>query len=162
MEGLRDFGPALSPFNSFLFLQGLETLSLRLDRHVSNTLAVAQFLKKHPKVEYVNYAGLKSSKYYGLAQKYFPKGPGSILTFKLKGPPTNADKLIDNVKLFSHLANVSDVKSLIIHLSSTTHEQSSPEEQKASGVIPGLVRLSVGIEHIDDIIEDLTKGLDSV
>jgi O-acetylhomoserine (thiol)-lyase len=162
VEGLRDWGNTISPFNSFLLVQGLETLSLRLERHVQNTQALAGWLEKHPKIEYVNYPGLKSSKYHTLAQKYFPKGPGAVLTFKIKGQPENADKLIDQVKLLSHLANVGDAKSLIIHPSATTHEQLSPEEQKASGVEPGLLRLSVGIEHIEDIQEDLQQALDRI
>jgi O-acetylhomoserine (thiol)-lyase len=155
VEGLRDWGNTLSPFNAFQLVIGLETLSLRVERHVRNTQAVAEWLETNPKVEYVNYPGLKSSKYNALANKYFPKGPGSVLTFKVKGNPEKADTLINNVKLFSHLANVGDAKSLIIHPSATTHEQLSPEEQKASGVEPGLIRLSIGIEHIDDIISDL-------
>lgn len=159
VEGLRDWGNTISPFNSFLLLQGLETLSLRVERHVQNTQALAEWLEKHPQVEYVNYPGLKSSKYFELAKKYFPKGPGAVLTFKVKGDASNADKVIDNVKLLSHLANVGDAKSLIIHPAATTHEQLSPEEQAASGVVPGLLRISVGIEHIDDIIADLNQAL---
>lgn len=159
VEGLRDWGNTISPFNSFLLVQGLETLSLRLERHIQNTQALAEWLEQHPKVEYVNYPGLKSSKYYDLAKKYFPKGPGAVLTFKIKGDANNADKLIDNVKLFSHLANVGDAKSLIIHPSATTHEQLSPKEQIASGVVPGLLRISVGIENIEDIKADLEQAL---
>lgn len=162
VEGLRDWGNSISPFNSFLLVQGLETLSLRLERHVENAQALAEWLEQHPKVEYVNYPGLKSSKYYALAQKYFPKGPGAVLTFKLKGAPENADVLIDNVQLLSHVANVGDVKSLIIHPAATTHEQLSPEEQKATGVAPGLVRIAVGIEHIEDIKADLQQALDKI
>lgn len=158
VEGLRDWGNAISPFNSFLLVQGLETLSLRLERHVENALALALWLEKHPKVEYVNYPGLKSSKYHELAKKYFHKGFGGVLTFKVKGDATNADTLIDNVKLLSHLANVGDAKSLIIHPSATTHEQLSVEDQKATGVEPGLVRISVGIEHIEDIKADLEQA----
>lgn len=158
VEGLRDWGNAISPFNSFLLVQGLETLSLRLERHVENALALAQWLEKHPKVEYVNYPGLKSSKYHELAKKYFKKGFGGVLTFKVKGDATNADTLIDNVKLLSHLANVGDAKSLIIHPSATTHEQLSVEDQKATGVEPGLIRISVGIEHIEDIKADLEQA----
>lgn len=158
VEGLRDWGNAISPFNSFLLVQGLETLSLRVERHVENALALAQWLEKHPKVEYVNYPGLKSSKYHDLAKKYFKKGFGGVLTFKVKGDAANADTLIDNVKLLSHLANVGDAKSLIIHPAATTHEQLSPEDQKASGVEPGLVRISVGIEHIEDIKADLEQA----
>lgn len=162
VEGLRDWGNALSPFNSFLLLQGLETLSLRLERHVQNTQALAEWLEQHPQVEYVNYPGLKSSKYYELAKKYFKNGAGGVLTFKIKGDPSKADKLIDHVKLLSHLANVGDAKSLIIHPAATTHEQLSPEEQKASGVLPGLVRISVGIEHIEDIKADLQQAFDAL
>jgi OAH/OAS sulfhydrylase len=162
VEGLRDWGNTISPFNSFLLVQGLETLSLRIERHVQNTQALAEWLEKHPKVEYVNYPGLKSSKYYELAKKYFPKGPGAVLTFKVKGDSSNADKVINNVKLLSHLANVGDAKSLIIHPASTTHEQLSPEEQKAAGVESGLLRISVGIENIEDIKEDLEQALASI
>lgn len=162
VEGLRDWGNTISPFNSFLLVQGLETLSLRLDRHVENTQALAEWLEQHPKVEYVNYPGLKSSKYYELAQKYFPKGPGAVLTFRLKGAAENADKLIDNVQLLSHVANVGDTKTLIIHPAATTHEQLSPEAQKSSGVEPGLLRIAVGIENIDDIKADLHQALDKI
>ena len=162
VEGLRDWGCTASPFNSFLFVQGLETLSLRMERHIQNTQALAEWLEQHPKVEYVNYPGLKSSKYHALAQKYFPKGAGAVLTFKVTGGADNGDKLIDNVKLLSHLANLGDAKSLIIHPASTTHEQLSPEEQKASGVEPGLLRFSVGIEHIEDIKEDLAQALERI
>ncbi|MDR1454578.1 MAG: O-acetylhomoserine aminocarboxypropyltransferase/cysteine synthase [Tannerella sp.] len=162
VEGLRDWGSTPSPFNSFLLVQGLETLSLRLDRHVQNTQALAEWLEVHPGVEYVNYPGLKSSKYHELARKYLPKGPGAVLTFKVKGDPGNADRVIDSVKLLSHLANVGDAKSLIIHPAATTHEQLSPEEQKATGVEPGLIRISVGIEHIDDIKADLEQALDAI
>lgn len=162
VEGLRDWGNTISPFNSFLLIQGLETLSLRVERHVSNALALAEWLEQHPKVEYVNYPGLKSSKYHQLATKYFKNGFGGVLTFKVKGEPANADKLIDNVQLLSHLANVGDAKSLIIHPAATTHEQLSPEEQKASGVEPGLLRISVGIEHIEDIKGDLAQALDKI
>lgn len=158
VEGLRDWGNTASPFNSFLLIQGLETLSLRVERHVENALKLAQWLEKHPQVEYVNYPGLPSSKYHELAKKYLKRGFGGVLTFKVKGEATNADKLIDNVKLLSHLANVGDAKSLIIHPAATTHEQLSPEEQKASGVEPGLLRISTGIEHIDDIIADLEQA----
>jgi len=162
VEGLRDWGNTISPFNSFLLLLGLETLSLRLERHVQNTQALAEWLEKHPKVEYVNYPGLKSSKYHELAQKYFPKGPGAVLTFKVNGDASNADKVINGVTLLSHLANVGDAKSLIIHPAATTHEQLSPEEQAASGVVPGLLRISVGIENIEDIITDLEQALSAI
>ena len=162
VEGLRDWGNAISPFNSFLLIQGLETLSLRVERHVENAQKVAEWLEKHPKVEYVNYPGLKSSKYHEIAKKYFTRGFGGVLTFKVKGDSKNADTLIDNVKLISHLANVGDAKSLIIHPAATTHEQLSPEDQIASGVVPGLVRISVGIEHIDDILADLEQALGAI
>jgi O-acetylhomoserine (thiol)-lyase len=162
VEGVRDWGNTISPFNSFLLLQGLETLSLRVERHVSNALTLAEWLEQHPKVEYVNYPGLKNNKYHQLATKYFKNGFGGVLTFKVKGDPANADKLIDNVKLLSHLANVGDAKSLIIHPAATTHEQLSPEEKKASGVESGLLRISVGIEHIEDIKGDLAQALDKI
>jgi len=162
VEGIRDWGNTISPFNSFLLLQGLETLSLRVERHVESALKLAEWLEQHPKVEYVNYPGLKSSKYHALAQKYFKKGFGGVLTFKVKGNPSNADTLINNVELLSHLANVGDAKSLIIHPAATTHEQLSPEEQKASGVEPGLLRISVGIEHYEDIKADISQALDKI
>jgi O-acetylhomoserine/O-acetylserine sulfhydrylase len=162
VEGLRDWGNTISPFNSFLLIQGLETLSLRVERHVENALALAKWLEAHPKVEYVNYPGLKSSKYHELAKKYLKKGFGGVLTFKIKGEAGNADKLIDSVKLLSHVANVGDAKSLIIHPSATTHEQLSPEDQKASGVEPGLLRISVGIENIEDIKADLQQAFDTL
>ncbi len=162
VEGLRDFGPALSPFNSFLLLQGLETLSLRLDRTVQNALALAQWLEKHPQVEYVNYPGLESSPYNQLAKKYLKRGFGGVFMFKIKGPEGTADKFINNLSLVSHLANVGDAKTLIIHPSSTTHEQLSPDEQKASGVEPGLLRISAGIEHIDDIKADLSAAFEKI
>ncbi len=158
VEGLRDFGPALSPFNSFLLLQGLETLSLRVERTVENAQKAAQWLESLDDVEYVNYPGLKSSPYHDLANKYLKRGFGGVLTFKIKGGNDRADKFINNLQLISHLANVGDAKTLIIHPSTTTHEQLSLEEQKASGVEPGLLRLSLGIEHIDDIINDLKAG----
>jgi O-acetylhomoserine/O-acetylserine sulfhydrylase len=159
VEGLRDYGNALSPFNAFLLLQGLETLTLRLDRITSNSLAIAEWLERQDWVEYVNYPGLKSSKYYSLAQKYLKRGHGGVLTFKVKGGTEVAEKIINNVKLISHLANIGDSKTLIIHPSTTTHEQMSVAEQKSAGVEPGLLRLSVGIEHIDDIKEDLLQAL---
>ncbi|WP_234445707.1 O-acetylhomoserine aminocarboxypropyltransferase/cysteine synthase family protein [Carboxylicivirga marina] len=158
VEGLRDYGSALSPFNSFLLIQGLETLSLRVDRHVSNALTIAQWLENHPQVDYVKYPGLESSPYHNLAKKYLKRGFGGVMSFKIKGDAAAADKFINNLSLISHLANIGDAKSLIIHPSSTTHEQLSIEEQKASGVEPGLLRLSVGIEHIDDIKGDLESA----
>ena len=156
---LRDLGPALSPFNSFLFLQGLETLPLRIERHSSNALAVARWLEAHPAVEWVSYPGLTSHPTHALARKYLSGGFGGIVTFGLKGGVEAGRKLIDSVKLFSLLANVGDAKSLIIHPASTTHQQLSAEDQIASGVTPELVRLSVGIEHIDDIIADLDQAI---
>lgn len=162
VEGLRDWGAAVSPFNSFLLIQGLETLSLRMERHVENTRKLAEYLEAHPKVEFVNYPGLKGNKYYDLAKKYFPKGPGSVLTFKVKGGNENADSVINNLKLYSHVANVGDAKTLIIHPASTTHEQLSSADQLAAGVVPGLLRISVGIEHIDDIIADIKQALDKI
>lgn len=162
VEGLRDFGPALSPFNSFLLIQGLETLSLRVQRHVDNALALAQWLELHPQVEYVLYPGLESSPYHHLAKKYLTNGFGSILQVAVKGGKENAAKFIDHLKLISHLANVGDAKTLAIHPASTTHEQLTEEEQKASGVEPNLVRISVGIEHINDIKEDIDQALQAV
>lgn len=158
VEGIRDWGNTISPFNSFILLQGLETLSLRVERHVENALTVARWLEKHPQVEYVNYPGLESSPYHNLAKKYLKKGFGSVLTFKIKGDPAQADQFIDSLKLFSHLANVGDAKSLVIHPAATTHEQLSEEEKKTAGVIPGLLRLSIGIEGVNDLIADLEQA----
>ncbi len=157
VEGLRDFGPSLSPFNSFLLLQGLETLSLRVQRHVENALELAQWLEEHPSVEFVEYPGLKSSPYNTLAKKYLNNGFGGILNFGIKGGKENASKFVDSLKLISHLANVGDAKTLVIHPASTTHEQLSPEEQVAAGVQPNQIRISAGIEHIDDIKADLNR-----
>ncbi|GLF83184.1 homocysteine synthase [Bacillus safensis] len=156
---LRDLGAALSPFNSFLLLQGLETLHLRLERHSENALKTAQFLQDHPLVDWVSYPGLESHESYELAQTYLPKGQGAILTFGIKGGREAGKKLIDSVQLFSHLANVGDSKSLIIHPASTTHQQLSEAEQKATGVTPELIRLSVGTEAIEDILEDLEQAM---
>lgn len=156
---LRDLGAAISPFNSWLLLQGLETLHLRLERHSGNALKVAQYLESHEAVEWVSYAGLPSHPSYALAQKYLPKGQGAILTFGIKGGTAAGVKLIENVKLFSHLANVGDSKSLIIHPASTTHQQLSAEEQAAAGVKPELLRLSIGTESIDDILFDLEQAI---
>ncbi|MGG4500524.1 homocysteine synthase [Paenibacillus polymyxa] len=156
---LRDLGAAISPFNSWLLLQGLETLHLRLERHSQNALKVAQYLECHKDVEWVSYSGLPSHPSYELAQKYLPKGQGAILTFGIKGGSQVGSKLIANVKLFSHLANVGDSKSLIIHPASTTHQQLSAEEQVAAGVKPELLRLSVGTEAIDDILYDLEQAI---
>jgi O-acetylhomoserine/O-acetylserine sulfhydrylase len=162
VEGLRDFGPSLSPFNSFLFLQGLETLSLRVQRHVDNALALAQWLEEHPQVEFVWYPGLKSSPYYDLAKKYLPNGAGGILQFGIKGGIENGRKFIDSLQMVSHLANVGDAKTLAIHPASTTHEQLSDEEREAAGVLPNLVRISAGIEHIDDIKADFEQAFEAV
>lgn len=156
---LRDTGACISPFNSFMLLQGLETLSLRVQRHVENAKKVAEFLKDHPLVDWVNYPSLEGNKYYDLAQKYLPKGTGSIFTFGIKGGVEAGKKFIDSLELFSLLANVADAKSLVIHPASTTHAQLSEEDQKAAGVLPELIRLSIGIEDADDIIADLDQAL---
>ncbi|MED4884235.1 homocysteine synthase [Bacillus smithii] len=156
---LRDLGAPLSPFNSFLFLQGLETLHLRLERHSQNALEVAKFLEKEEAVKSVSYPGLESHPSYELAKKYLPKGQGAVLTFEIKGGVEAGKKLIDSVQLFSHLANIGDSKSLIIHPASTTHQQLSNEEQLDTGVTPGLIRLSVGTEAIDDILYDLKQAI---
>ena len=157
--GLRDTGACLSPFNAFLILQGTETLHLRMERHSENALAVAKFLQGHANVEWVNYPGLESSKYYERSKKYSPKGAGALVTFGIKGGMDAGKKLINSVKLFSLLANIGDAKSLIIHPASTTHSQLTAEEQASTGVTPELVRLSVGIENISDIIADLENAL---
>lgn len=157
---LRDTGAAISPFNSFLLLQGLETLSLRVERHVANAVKIADFLENHPAVESVNYPALKSSKYYDLAQKYFDKGAGSIFTFSLKdADKAKAQNFINSLELFSHLANVADAKSLVIHPASTTHAQLSEEDLVAAGITQGTIRLSIGIENVDDLIADLEQAL---
>lgn len=155
---MRDTGAVLSPFHSFLFLQGLETLSLRVERHVSNALAVVDFLAKHPQVDKVNHPAQATHPDHALYEQYFPKGAGSIFTFEIKGGAGEAQAFIDRLKLFSHLANVADVKSLVIHPASTTHSQMSGEELLASGIKPNSIRLSIGTEHIDDIIEDLKQA----
>jgi O-acetylhomoserine/O-acetylserine sulfhydrylase len=162
VEGLRDYGAALSPFNAFLLLQGLETLSLRVQRHVENALALAQWLEKHPKVLNVDYPGLSSSPYHGLAKKYLKHGFGGVLSFTVKGGSETGDKIINNLKLISHLANVGDAKTLIIHPATTTHQQLSAEEQKSSGVVPGLLRVSAGIENIEDIKADMEQAFATV
>ncbi|MBZ8172100.1 homocysteine synthase [Staphylococcus cohnii] len=156
---LRDLGSAVSPFNVHEFLIGLETLHLRLERHSENALKVAQYLEAHPKISWVNYPGLESNAYHDLAEKYLPNGQGAILTFGVDGSVEDIAKFVESLNLFSHLANVGDSKSLVIHPASTTHLQLSPEEQKASGVLPELVRLSIGTENIEDIISDLDQGL---
>jgi O-acetylhomoserine (thiol)-lyase len=157
---LRDLGPALSPFNAFLFLQGLETLHLRMPRHSENALAAAKFLKAHPKVAWVNYPGLDNSPEKERVKKYLSRGAGAILGFGIKGGLEAGRKFIDSLQLISHLANVGDAKSLAIHPATTTHQQLSPEEQLATGVTPDFVRLSIGIEHIDDIIADIGQALE--
>ncbi len=155
VTGLRSFGSAVSPFNSFLFLQGLETLSLRVQRTVDNAMELAEWLQKHPQVENVYYPGLKDNKYYELAKKYLRNGFGGVLSFKVKGGKEEADKLVNNLKLISHLANVGDAKTLIIHPATTTHEQLTEAEQVSAGVEPGRLRISLGIEHIEDIKDDI-------
>ncbi len=162
VEGLRDFGAAISPFNSFLLIQGLETLSLRVERHVQNTLALAQWLEAHPAVEFVWYPGLESSPYHTLAKKYLRNGYGGVLQFGIKGGKDKASAFINALKLASHLANVGDAKTLVIHPASTTHEQLSESEQLAAGVLPNQIRVSVGIEHIDDIRADFEQAFQQV
>lgn len=158
VEGLRDLGPCISPFNAFLLLQGLETLSLRMDRIIHNTLALAKWLQANPAVEKVNYPGLPGNPYYALGKKYLPKGPGGVLSFVLKADQEKAVKLVEHLQLVSHLANVGDAKTLIIQPSATTHSQLSREEQISAGIEPGLFRVSVGIEHIEDIIYDFEQA----
>ena len=159
---LRDTGAAISPFNAFLLLQGVETLSLRLDRHAENTKKVVEFLAHHPQVEHVNHPSLPDHPDHALYQKYFPNGGGSIFTFEIKGGQEEAHKFIDSLEIFSLLANVADVKSLVIHPATTTHSQLSPEELADQGIKPNTIRLSIGTEHIDDIIADLEKGFAAV
>jgi O-acetylhomoserine (thiol)-lyase len=159
VEGLRDFGPALSPFNSFLFLQGLETLKLRMKCHSENALTVARFLESHERVAWVNYPGLPSSRYHALAKHYLPRGAGGILTFGIRGGLEAGSRFIEALQLVSHLANVGDAKSLVIHPASTTHQQLSTEEKLAGGISDDLIRLSVGLEEIEDIIWDLEQAL---
>jgi O-acetylhomoserine (thiol)-lyase len=159
VESLRDMGPALSPFNAFLFLQGLETLGVRMERHVSNARAVAEFLAAHPAVSWVNYPSLPNSPYHELARKYLPKGSGAIFTFGIKGGLAAGRSFIESVQIFSHLANVGDAKSLVIHPASTTHAQLTEEEQILSGVSPDMIRLSIGLEDVEDLIWDLDQAL---
>lgn len=159
VEGLRDFGPALSPFNSFLFLQGLETLKLRMECHTRNAVAVAKFLSEHARVSWVNYPALPSSPYHGLAQRYLPCGSGAILTFGIRGGLEAGCRFIESLELFSHLANVGDAKSLVIHPASTTHQQLSDEEKLAGGITNDMIRLSIGLEDIEDILWDLDQAL---
>ena len=162
VEGLRDFGTSQSPFNSFLLLQGLETLSLRVQRTVDNALQLAQWLEQHPAVEFVQYPGLKSSPYHALATEYLKNGFGGVLNFGVKGGKAKASRFIDSLQLVSHLANVGDAKTLAIHPASTTHEQLSEAEQVAAGVQPNQIRISVGIEHIDDIKADLEQAFQKI
>lgn len=159
MEGMRTFGPALSPFNAFMLLQGVETLHLRMERHCSNTLQVAQFLSEHPKVAWVNYPGLPNNRNYALAQKYMPKGAGAVLTFGIRGGAAAGQMFIESVEFLSHLANIGDAKTLVIHPASTTHRQLSEEQQMAAGVPPDLIRLAVGLESVHDIIWDIDQAL---
>jgi len=159
MEVLRVFGPSIAPFNSWLLLQGLETLPVRMDRHVANAMGVAKFLRDHPKVSWVNYPGLPQSKYHALAKKYLPKGAGSLLAFGIKGGFDAGVKFIEALTFVSHLANIGDAKSLVIHPASTTHRQLDEEQQKKAGVPPDMVRLSIGLESLDDILWDLDQAL---
>ena len=162
VEGLRDFGPAISPFNAFQLIQGLETLSLRVDRTVENALELAKWLEEQDFVESVNYPGLESSSYHELAKKYLKRGFGGVLSFVPKGEKEQATQLIDNLELVSHLANVGDAKTLIIQPAATTHQQLTQEEQLAAGVHPNLLRVSVGIEHIEDIKADFEQAFQKV
>ncbi len=159
VEGLRDYGPSISPFNSFLLLQGLETLSLRMERHIGNTQTLAEWLQAHPKVEKVNYPGLPDDPNHALAEKYLPKGAGGVLTFEVKGDIKQTVKLVESLLLVSHLANIGDVRTLIIQPAATTHQQLSEEEQRAAGVTPTQLRVSVGLEYIEDIIADFEQAL---
>jgi O-acetylhomoserine (thiol)-lyase len=159
VEGLRDMGPCLSPFNAFLFLQGVETLSMRIERHVHNAQVIAEFLESHGAVSWVNYAGLKSSRYHELAKKYLPKGPGAVFSFGIRGGYDAGVKFVNSLKIFSHLANVGDARSLVIHPASTTHQQLTAGQQLAAGVTPDMVRLSIGLEDLDDLLWDLRQAL---
>ncbi len=159
VEGLRDIGPCVSPFNAFLFLQGIETLGMRMDRHLESTLHVATYLEGHESVTWVKYPGLASSKYHKLAQKYTPKGAGAVFSFGVKGGYEAAKKVINNLKIFSHLANVGDARSLVIQPASTTHQQLAAAEQEAAGVTPDMIRLSIGLEDVEDLIWDLDQAL---
>lgn len=162
VQGMRNIGMCASPFNAFLFLQGLETLPLRMERHCSNAMRLAEWLKSHPKVEYVNYTGLPDHPSYAIASKYLKGGYGSVLCFSVKGGVHCSRKVIEKLKLASHLANVGDAKTLVIHPASTTHQQLSPEAQRASGVTPQLIRVSVGLENIEDIIADFDRALSEI
>jgi O-acetylhomoserine (thiol)-lyase len=162
VEGLRDFGPAISPFNAFMILQGVETLSLRVQRSVDNTLALAKWLSKHPMVESVNYPGLKDDKKHDVAKRYLSNGFGAVLSFSLKGSKKQSSKFVERLKLVSHLANVGDTRTLIIQPAATTHQQLNVDELKKAGITPSLMRVSVGIEHIDDIIEDFQQAIKKI
>lgn len=162
MEYLRTLGPALSPFNAFAFLQGLETLHLRMERHCENTVAVANYLKTHKKVAWVNYPGLADNKYHSLVKKYLPKGASALMSFGVKGGLANGIKFLDGVQFISHVANIGDAKTLVVHPASTTHRQLTEAQQLAAGVTPDMIRLSIGIEHIDDIIWDIDQALESL
>jgi O-acetylhomoserine (thiol)-lyase len=159
MEIMRTFGPSLSPLSAWLLLQGLESLPVRMDRHCANTLAVARFLQDHPQVAWVNYPGLPGGKYFALAQKYLPKGASGLLNFGVKGGAKAGEKFIEAARFMSHLANSGDAKTLIIHPASTTHRQMSDEDQRKAGVTPDMIRMSVGIESIDDILWDIDQAL---
>jgi len=162
LQLLRDFGSSVSPFNAWLLAQGLETLNLRMDRHLLNAQALAEWLEKQPEVAHVSYAGLPSSPWYATAKKYAPKGAGAVFAFELKGGATAGRKFVEGLKLFSHVANIGDVRSLVIHPASTTHAQLSPEEQVKAGITPGMVRLSIGLENIEDIKNDVKLGFAAV
>jgi O-acetylhomoserine (thiol)-lyase len=159
MEILRVYGPTISPFNSWLLLQGLETLPVRMERHCANAMGVAKFLVGHPKVTWVNYPGLENNRYYALARRYMPRGPGALLSFGIKGGFEAGVKFIEALQFVSHLANIGDAKSLVIHPASTTHRQLNEDEQKKAGVPPDMVRLSIGLESLDDILWDLDQAL---
>jgi O-acetylhomoserine (thiol)-lyase len=159
METMRTFGPTLSPFNAWLLLQGLETLPLRMDRHCENALAVAKFLQGHPQVSWVNYPGLPGNRYYELTRKYLPKGASGLLSFGIKGGAVAGERFIDAATFMSHLANIGDAKTLMIHPASTTHRQMSEDEQAKAGVTPDMIRISVGLETLDDILWDIDQSL---
>jgi len=161
VEGLRDMGPCLSPFNAFQFIQGIETLGMRMERHISNALSVAKHLESHPLASWVKYPGLGSNPYHALAKKYMPKGAGAVFSFGVKGGYEAGKKFVDSLRVFSHLANVGDARSLVIHPSSTTHQQLSAEQQAAAGVTPDMIRLSIGLEDIEDLIWDLDQALEA-
>ena len=161
VEGMRDLGPCMSPFNAFLFIQGIETLGMRMDRHLANAQAVAEHLEQHKHVRWVRFPGLKASPYHALAQKYTPAGAGAVFAFGIRGDRETGKKFVDSMKLFSHLANVGDARSLVIHPASTTHQQLNEEQQAAAGVSPDLIRLSIGLEDIDDILWDLDQALEA-